>query len=99
MSPSQAAKLNAAPTVIASPGRVPKLPASAVAAPINVMATVSITTWARTFSHATRRRLIGSARRKSRLPRRLSPASVAERARIDHSPVTRGRKPPYLYWM
>ena len=29
----------------------------------------------------------------------LSPARVADSARIDHRPVTSGRKPPYLYWM
>ncbi len=97
--PSQAAKPKAAPPEMASPGRLARLlPAIAVAVPMIVMASATIRTWPSTFSQATRRRLIGAASRMSRLPRRVSAASVPERARIDQRPITSGRKPPYLYW-
>ena len=99
VSHSHAANPNAAWTGISSPGSVPKVPAAAVATNTNTIASVSITTWPATFSIAIRRRVTGEAARISMLPRRNSMASVADRARIDHSAVTRGKNPPYLYWM
>ena len=75
------------------------LPASAMDVPTMAIATPTIRMWPSTFCQAMRRRLSGAATRMSMLPRRLSPAKVAESARIDHRPVTSGRKPPYLYWM
>ena len=62
------------------------------------IAIVSIRTWPAIFSSAIRRRLIGAAATMSRLPRTDSAASVPESARIDHRPMTSGKKPPYLYW-
>ena len=51
------------------------------------IASHSIVRWAATFSRAIRRLPKGPAATKSRLPRRVSPASVPDSARIDQSAV------------
>ena len=60
------------------------------------MASASIVTWAATFSSAIRRLPNGAAATMSRLPRRASPASVAESAKIDHRAVPMAKIAPYL---
>ena len=56
----------------------------------------SIVTWAASFSSAIRRLPKGDTATKSRLPRRASPASVEDSARIDHSAVPSAKIAPYL---
>ena len=70
---------------------------------LNVIATamISIASHSRvrcaaSFSSAMRRLPNGAAATKSRLPRRASPASVPDRARIDHTAVPRAKIVPYL---
>jgi hypothetical protein len=59
--------------------------------------TVSRATWAATFSAAMRRRLRGEAATRSRLPRRASPASEPDRARIDQKAAISSRTGPYFH--
>ena len=60
------------------------------------MASASIVTWAASFSSAIRRLPNGAAATMSRLPRRASPASVPDSAKIDHRAVPRAKIAPYL---
>ncbi len=60
------------------------------------MASHNIVRCAESFSRAIRRLPKGTAATRSRLPRRASPASVPDRARIDHSAVPRANTAPYF---
>ncbi len=62
-------------------------------------ARASIVRCAASFSSAILRLPNGAAATKSRLPRRASPASVDERARIDQSAVPRAKMAPYFQLM
>ncbi len=52
--------------------------------------------WPDSFSSAMRALEMGAAATKSRLPRRVSEASVPDRARIDHRLTMSGKNVPYL---
>ena len=60
------------------------------------MAAVITVRCAASFSSAIRRLPKGAAATNSRLPRRASPASVPDRARIDHRAAMSGKNGPYF---
>ena len=63
---------------------------------VKASARPTIVRWAASFSSAMRRLPKGAAATKSRLPRAASPASVPDRARIDHRAVPRMNSDPYF---
>ncbi len=63
----------------------------------NVIESAIAVTCAASFSIAIRRFPYGAAATRSRLPRRASPASVEESARIDHIEAMNAKNGPYLY--
>ena len=66
---------------------------------ISTTATTIATMWPSSFWTAIARRVTGVAATNSMLPRRASPASVPDSARIDHRLATSGKNVPYLYCM
>ena len=85
-------------TLISSPGST-AYAAPAIAIAMNVTAKVIArpVRWPESFSSAIARRERGVAAMNSRLPRLASAARVADRARIDQTLSTTGKKVPYLY--
>ncbi len=88
--PRPTANPTAAAGTISSPGNLAKTtPATQAASAMTAITTASATTWPATFSSASRARERDVVATNSRLPRRASPASVPDRARIDQSPARR----------
>ena len=83
---------------IASPGRLPNAaPATHVAAASATSTTAINVRCAATFSPASRRRPMGVTARTSRLPRRASPASVPDSARMLQSAAIQTKNAPYFH--